>query len=300
MLSLQDKLHVEETRRNEARVDVARAETRLEDLERDMHEVLGSHVSTAKAYLANANTDELHVRIQQLRHKLDMIGGIDEETAKEYEDVRERYDYLEEQVADMVSALNETEKLEEELAEQINQQSAEAFARIQKQFQHYFKILFGGGTCSLKEIRARDVEEEHQESDIENPEEKPADEENPDRIVGIDIQATPPGKRLKSINLLSGGERAMTSIALISAIMSTNPSPFVVLDEVDAALDEANTRRFARIVEELASTTQFIIITHNQATMHAASVLYGVSMQDNGVSQVLSLKFASEDVGSRL
>lgn len=290
LLALQDQLHTEETRRNEARVDLARVETRLEDLERDMHEVLGSHTSAAKAHNAKANTNELHVRIQQLRHKLEMIGGIDEETAKEYEDVKERYDYLEEQVADMVSALHETEKLAHELEEQIKQQSAEAFARIQKQFEHYFKILFGGGTCSLSEIRAKDVEME------ENPEEAPADVENPDRVVGIDIQATPPGKRLKSINLLSGGERAMTSIALISAIMSTNPSPFVVLDEVDAALDEANTHRFARIVEELAPSTQFIIITHNQATMRAASVLYGVSMQDNGVSQVLSLKFEGEKV----
>ena len=289
LLSLQDQLRVEESKRNEARVNLARVETRLEDLEHDMIETLGDHVGAAKTYKGRANTDDLHVRIQQLRHKLDMIGGIDEETVAEYEEAKIRHDYLEEQIADLVSALRETEKLVDELEEQIKKQSSQAFAQIQKQFEHYFKILFGGGTCSLKEICAKDVEmEANEEADTENLE---SGIENPNRVIGIEIQATPPGKRLKSINLLSGGERAMTSIALISAIMATNPSPFVVLDEVDAALDEANTHRFARIVEELAQTTQFIIITHNQATMRAACVLYGISIQDNGVSQVLSLKF---------
>ena len=110
-------------------------------------------------------------------------------------------------------------------------------------------------------------------------------------MIGVEIQATPPGKKLKSINLLSGGERAMTSIALISAIMHTNPSPFVVLDEVDAALDEANTNRFTDIVRELAPQTQFVIITHNRATMHVADALYGVTMKSDGISQLISVKY---------
>jgi len=113
---------------------------------------------------------------------------------------------------------------------------------------------------------------------------------------GVEIQATPPGKRLKSLNLLSGGERALTSIALISAIMAVNPSPFVVLDEVDAALDEANTIRFAQILDELSKSSQFIIITHNRATMEKADVLYGVTMGDDGVSNLLSVHL--EDVAS--
>jgi chromosome segregation protein len=114
--------------------------------------------------------------------------------------------------------------------------------------------------------------------------------EREDRVVGIDIQATPPGKKLKALNLLSGGERALTSIALVCAIMSVNPAPFVLLDEVDAALDEANTFRFAAILETLSKLSQFIVITHNRATMEKADVLYGVTMNDDGVSNLLSVK----------
>ena len=109
-------------------------------------------------------------------------------------------------------------------------------------------------------------------------------------ITGVEIQATPPGKKLKSISMLSGGERAMTAIALICSIISCNPSPFIVLDEVDAALDEANSERFANILDELSHKTQFVVVTHNRATMHRAKILYGVTMGDDGVSKVLSLK----------
>ena len=109
-------------------------------------------------------------------------------------------------------------------------------------------------------------------------------------LAGVEIQATPPGKKIKSIAMLSGGERALTAIAMISAIISANPSPFVVLDEVDAALDESNSERLAKILDDLSHKTQFIIITHNRASMRRANVLYGVTMQDDGVSKLLSLK----------
>ena len=112
---------------------------------------------------------------------------------------------------------------------------------------------------------------------------------------GIEIVATPPGKKLSSINMLSGGEKALTAIALISAIIANNPSPFVVLDEVDAALDEANSIRFAEIIEELSDKTQFIAITHNRATMHQAKILYGVTMGDDGISRLLSVNFSEAD-----
>ncbi len=291
LLAAQDKLHTFESQLNERRVALVRLETRNEDLERDMNEVLAGNVNAARKYKDGADTDSLYQQIQQLRHKLDLIGGIDEETVKEFEETQERFTHLEQQVTDLVGALQETEKLIVELDEQISSQSKQAFASIQTHFEHYFKILFGGGSCSLKEIKARDVQV--QPIETEEGEEEIVEKQTKaelDRVIGIDIQATPPGKRLKSINLLSGGERALTSIALISAIMATNPSPFVILDEVDAALDEANTLRFSKILEDLRSLTQFIIITHNRATMHIADVLYGVSMQQDGVSQLLSLQ----------
>jgi chromosome segregation protein len=142
-------------------------------------------------------------------------------------------------------------------------------------------------------------EEKHHEEENASDLLKEKIREREDRVVGIDIQATPPGKRLKSLNLLSGGERALTSIALISAIMAVNPAPFVVLDEVDAALDEANTYRFANILAELSHLTQFVIITHNRATMEKADLLYGVTMGDEGISHLLSVKLEElGDIGS--
>jgi chromosome segregation protein len=109
-------------------------------------------------------------------------------------------------------------------------------------------------------------------------------------LAGIEIQATPPGKKIQTISMLSGGERALTAIALICAIISANPSPFVVLDEVDAALDEANSERLAQILDDLSSKTQFVIITHNRALMKRASIIYGVTMKADGVSQLLSIR----------
>ncbi len=143
-----------------------------------------------------------------------------------------------------------------------------------------------GGAPKRQRVERRPEPEEDEEGNIVEPEEE--------GVAGIDIQATPPGKRLKNIALLSGGERALTSIALICSIMATNPSPFVVLDEVDAALDEANSKKFADILSQLSDKTQFVVVTHNRATMQQASVLYGVTLADDGTSQLLSVKL--EDV----
>ena len=168
-------------------------------------------------------------------------------------------------------------------------------------------MLFGGGSCSLVKMTQSeaDEEQEHDEESAHEGDVNPAlgtvdpdgleelkkrVKERKDRVVGIDITATPPGKKLKALNLLSGGERALASIALLAAIMATNPAPFVVLDEVDAALDEANTIRFAAILDELRKKTQYIVVTHNRATMEKADVLYGVTMNDDGISQLLSVK----------
>ena len=214
-----------------------------------------------------------------MRYKLELIGGIDPEIIKEYEQTKERFDFLEGQVKDLQGALHSTQKIVRELDEKIEKQSKKVFGEINKKFQHYFKILFGGGSCELVKVTA-----------VETGEDRGGQGETQEETQeGVDILATPPGKRMKALNLLSGGERALTSIALLSAIMDVNPSPFVVLDEVDAALDESNTIRFAAILDELAQKSQFIIITHNRATMEKADVLYGVTMGDDGVSNLLSV-----------
>jgi len=168
----------------------------------------------------------------------------------------------------------------------------------------YFKTLFAGGKSKLILVKNDPgVESKKQEAGYNNEitikEETEADKIK-DRLksnlyFGVEIEATPPGKKLKSINMLSGGERAMTSIALLCAIISANPSPFIILDEVDAALDEANSIRYADIIEKLSHRSQFIIITHNRATMEKANILYGVTMGDDGVSTVLSLKLKNAE-----
>jgi chromosome segregation protein len=309
--ALQQEVSGLEAQANAVAIDLARCETRLEGLKKEMEdmvpELVNGILSAAPANRAY-EIGALHDRMLRLRHQLELIGGIEETVMKEYQEANERFTFLSTQVADLRSAIASTEKIIDELDVQIREQSDVAFKAIATEFQKYFAILFGGGRCSLVKLTKDelDVDElshsregvdpaaieelvHHQDVDTLEAITKRV-QERKDAVVGIDIQATPPGKRLKALNLLSGGERALTSIALVSAIMATNPAPFVVLDEVDAALDEANTVRFANILNELRKLTQFIVITHNRATMEKADMLYGVTMGDDGVSKLLSVK----------
>lgn len=311
----QRQIHLLENRRNTLQIDLARYEERQQALIREMDEFMKERGMKLRGEKRKereqAVTSDTYPEIQRLRYKLELIGGIDPEIIKEYEEIKERHEFLEGQVVDLRSAIKSTEKIIKELDEQIEKQSRRAFGKINKEFQRYFKILFGGGSCALVKV-TRDEQPEEEGTQLQGvtpervfkdtgeeqreKEDRIADKlkKHESHIVGIDIQATPPGKRLKALNLLSGGERALTSIALISAIMAVNPSPFVVLDEVDAALDEANTLRFATILEELSKNSQFIVVTHNRATMEKADILYGVTMGNDGVSNLLSVHL--EDV----
>ncbi|MFH1631940.1 MAG: AAA family ATPase [bacterium] len=317
---IQGELHTLQQQENEIKIDLARVETRIEDLNREMREELGESRESIieKAPEAKVhNLDDVRQRMLSLKHQLELIGGIDQETIDEFRETDERFTFLSAQLEDIREAIKSTEKVVDELDEQIRKQSEKAFGEINKEFQKYFKVLFGGGSCSLVKVKEsgngrkgfkgdkgfkgsethvaldRAMEELAEERLGEDVESASAIVERfkkrRDTVTGIEITATPPGKRLKALNLLSGGERALTSIALLSAIMATNPSPFVVLDEVDAALDEANTVRFANILDELRKLSQFIVVTHNRATMERADVMYGVTMGDDGVSNLLSV-----------
>lgn len=252
-------------------------------------------------------THGLEEKIQRLKHQLDMIGGIDELTLREYEETDQRYTYLTSQIADLQKGINDLRKVIEELDGYIKKQFNESFDKINEKFESYFRILFNGGRAYLSAVHAKDDkaekeieeqaaagEDEPQEQTKENirPEEKVLAkyEQGVDDVIGIDIKATPPGKKLQSISALSGGERSLTSIALLCALLSCFPSPFVMLDEVDAALDEANTIRFAQILGTLADSTQFVTVTHNRETMRQAHTLYGVTMGDDSISKILSIK----------
>jgi len=303
----QQERHALEQTCNHYEIELARLQERQQGLKREMDEW---HVGIpqTRGDKGGQGGTEIYPEIQRLRYKLELIGGIDPEIIKEYEETKTRFEFLDGQVSDLQNAIRSTEKILAELDEKIETQSKNVFGQINKKFEHYFQVLFGGGSCALVKVTKDEMEKSANEGvtpdrafadtgEAEREQEDSVQEKlkkHSEHIVGVDIQATPPGKRMKSLNLLSGGERALTSIALLSAIMDVNPSPFVVLDEVDAALDEANTFRFAAILDELSQKSQFIIITHNRATMEKADVLYGVTMGDDGVSNLLSVHL--EDV----
>nr|MBP6944851.1 AAA family ATPase [Patescibacteria group bacterium] len=282
---------------NEASVELARLETRkdafLNEVRRfapDLESRLSDPNYSTTSLLSEAPTPlppDAPARLQRLRSQLEWIGGIDPETIKEYQDTKDRFGFLSKQVEDLRETLSSLDEVVRELDLTIRERGEVAFTRLNQEFGLYFKKLFGGGEASILELKPEANEDEVEESSSD-------DQQSTMDVIGIDIQATPPGKRFKSIALLSGGERALTSIALICAIMATNPSPFVVLDEVDAALDESNSRKFAEILGSISDKTQCIVVTHNRATMTQANLLYGVTMGEEGTSQLLSVKL--EDV----
>lgn len=220
---------------------------------------------------------------------------------QEYRETEERYTRLSEQISDLTRSMEDLRQVMDELDEHIKTRFNEAFHRINERFESYFRILFNGGRAQLALVKASDDSVEGEEATDETnavveqlrPEEKLVRkyESGGTNIVGVDMKATPPGKKLANIQALSGGERALTSIALLCALLACFPSPFVVLDEVDAALDEANTIRFGQILGTLSHQTQFVTISHNRETMAQSKMLYGVTMGDDGVSKILSLKF---------
>jgi chromosome segregation protein len=209
----------------------------------------------------------LRDRIADLRAQIRGLGPINVEAADEYGESRERYDYLTAQLTDLSAAEDELMTAVGQLDREIREKFRETFKLVNAEFERYFSAFFRGGTARLE-----------------------LGESDEDGMPGIDIYAQPPGKKLGSLNLLSGGERSLTAVALLFALLQANPSPICVLDEVDAALDEANVGRFVEELRALSERTQFIIITHNRRTIENADTIYGVSMGGDSVSRVLSLR----------
>lgn len=298
----QRKMHDIEQRVSGRKIDLAKFETRLESVREEMRmeipHLVDEVLAARPAEALGAAADQAQRELFSLKHQLELIGGIDPEVLKEYEETNTRFTFLSEQLGDLSGALANTETTIKDFDEILKTRREEALKTLNVLFQEFFATLFKGGTAKLVPIYADPRDElkaprdEETEEDVEEVAEERAEGVSREPVlVGIDIQAQPPGKRIKDISVLSGGERAMTSVALLCAIMASNPSPFVVLDEVDAALDEANSIRYADILEKLAEKTQFIVITHNRATMGKGDILYGVTMGDDGASQLLSVKF---------
>lgn len=211
---------------------------------------------------------EARSRVEEMRQRLEAFGAINMLAVDELEEAEERLLFLTSQRQDIIDSIASAEEALQEIKERSRERFVQAFAAINANFTEFFQELFGGGKGEMTLLESDDVLE-----------------------AGIEVVAQPPGKRLQNILLLSGGEKAMTAIALVMAIFRYRPSPFCLLDEVDAPLDEANVGRFVNKIASMAEKTQFIVITHNKRTMEAARALYGVTMQEAGVSKIVSVKF---------
>jgi chromosome segregation protein len=230
--------------------------------------------STPEPEVFDEETDwtEVRERVKALQKKMDSMGPVNLVAIEEYEETEERYQFLTQQHDDLVKAKEELMTVINRINTQTREMFIQTFNQIRENFQSMFTEIFGGGMADLKLHDDEDVLES-----------------------GIDIVARPPGKKLQSISLLSGGEQTMTAVSLLFAIYQVRPSPFCVLDELDAPLDESNINRFIMILERFLDHSQFIIITHNKRTISIADILYGVTMQERGVSRIVSVKFNREE-----
>jgi chromosome segregation protein len=208
---------------------------------------------------------------REMRTRLDNMGPVNMMALEEYKEAAQRHEFMEVQRKDLLDSIENTQNTIKEIDEFSKQKFDEAFAKINESFQVTFRKLFGGGQGFMKLT----------------------DEENSSES-GIDIVASPPGKKLQNVLLLSGGEKALTALSLLVGIFQYQPSPFCILDEVDAPLDESNVGRFTELVKEMSDRTQFILITHHKRTISTSPVLYGVTMQEPGVSKIVSVRFGEE------
>ncbi len=285
LTSLRAAERAEQERRETALIRAQRARDELERLVREVEETAGSETDddgpgwTHQLRLALDDRQQLlpeepvvdvegtRKRIAWLQRELRAVGGVSEGVVQEYRELSERHDFLLQQAEDLLQAMNELRAASVELEDYMRARFAEVFRAVNEAFQASFQTLFGGGEARLVLT-------------------------DPDNLLatGIDVVARPPGKKLQGLLSLSGGERALTIVALLFGLLKVNPTPFCVLDEVDAALDEANVQRFAELLARFSRQIQFVVVTHNRATMERADAMYGVTMDTAGVSHVFSVK----------
>jgi chromosome segregation protein len=249
--------------------------------------------------------NDLEVKIVRMRHDLSAMGEVDELLIKEAKETEERYQFLSKELGDLEKAKIDLEKIIVELTEKIDNEFSASLKVINDEFNKYFRIMFGGGKARLAITKVPKREKKTKsEQNQETPtlaegevgvaassmEEKENEEAEREFEPGLEFHLDLPKKKINSLEVLSGGERSLVSISALFAIVATMHPPFVVLDEVDAALDESNARRFSKILGELVAKTQFVIITHNRSTMESAQIMYGVSMAEEGISRAISIK----------
>lgn len=304
----QEQLNALKDQFNEAKIRLARVEVREEDLTNEIRNALRIEpAELLKLQEGQAGTDfdrdRFEREIARLKVQMEQIGGIDPMIVEEYSETNARFDFLTQELKDLADALISLEEVIKEMDQRINEEFSKAFEQINKEFTKYFRIIFGGGNANLAKIRSSKSKVKGGENEEAGNDEEIKKEENFEEQkseVGVEIFACPPGKKIANLSMLSGGERSLTSLALLFAIISHNPPPFAILDEVEAALDEANSRRFSKILQELSGSTQFIAITHNRETMRQAALLYGVTMGEDGISKLLSVRLDQIGQGGKI
>ncbi len=258
-------------KRSHVELELVKLQSELKFLDetsrKELNATLEEIASSVDEVLGDDALAEAEKRCQDVRARIDSLGPVNPQALEEYQEAQQRYDFLNAQRQDLLDSIRDTEKAIQEIDTESRKRFGEAFAAINDNFREMFRTLFGGG---IGEMRLTDAE-------------------NGDS--GIDIVASPPGKKLQNVLLLSGGEKALTAVALLMAIFRYQPSPFCIMDEVDAPLDEPNIERLTRLLKEMSAQTQFIVITHAKRTMEAAQAMYGVTMQEPGVSKLVSVKF---------
>ena len=275
---------------------------RIAELEREWHAAgrRREELDSLPRMEVEIDSSDLERKIMRMRGELAAIGEIDAALVDEAKEKEERYEFLEKEVTDLEAAITDLKSLIKELDDKIHAEFKNSFKEINEEFNKYFRVMFGGGRAKLKlqVYRPPKVDEEAPtlsdaevgEVGVPTPSEADVGKENSELRAGIEIDLNVPQKSLKGIEMLSGGEKSLVSMAALFALVSVSPPPFLVLDEIDAALDEENARAFADLIKEFSKHTQFVVITHNRATMEAAHALYGVTMGEDGVSKILSLK----------
>jgi chromosome segregation protein len=258
--------------RSQIEIDLVRKQAELKYLDETSRKELGCPVedlSAAGDPIPDSDAiAEAEQSANEVRNRIEGLGAVNAAAMEEYLEAQQRHDFLSAQRQDLIDSIRDTEKAIQEIELVSRQKFFEAFEAINAHFRVGFQTLFGGGTGEMRLTDQENIAES-----------------------GIDIVCSPPGKRLQNVLLLSGGEKALAAVALLMAIFRYQPSPFCVMDEVDAPLDEANIGRLTRLIKEMSVNTQFVVITHSKRTMEAAQALYGVTMQEPGVSRLVSVKF---------
>jgi chromosome segregation protein len=265
MRDARGKFEIEKARNDSDRAHLR--ETCLAEVNAQPEDLIASET----AFMSGEELAIAEANYREMKQKIENMGAVNMMALEEFNECEQRFGFLTRERDDLLQSITDTQQAIKELDLITKDRFEQAFAAINTNFTTAFHTIFGGGTAEMRLTEADSSGD-----------------------AGIDIVASPPGKRLQNVLLLSGGEKAMTALALLIAIFKYQPSPFCILDEVDAPLDEANVGRFTKLIADMSSQTQFIVVTHNRKTMETGSVLYGVTMQEPGVSKLVSVRWEGD------